>query len=285
MTEPIEPPPTSPAPLPLSVVLLGHSGATELEDSLRAWIEFLRGINRSFEVILSADAGLAFRENEPERNRLPDGRVVIPPDQYEILGRIMELKQFPEVKTVVPPPGQVWGLGAALRTGLAEAKHPLIFFTLADKQYQPGDLPSFLEEINQVHLVSGFRLGGRIPWWLNLGGFFYRLFCQVVFGLPVEGSPLLAGLGRAATATSCTLVIWNPFSRSGVCVLPVSPGSAGPNSHSVARIVCTLGIPGQGELHRAQRCGAFREVHADADAAEGGGRFVFSRGMAGLPSS
>lgn len=153
MTDILEPKPTVPTNSPLSVVLLAQSVGTELEQAVNVWLEFLRGLKRPFEVILVADPSLSFHVHDPA-----------------------------EIKIVHPSTA---GLGAALRTGLAETKHPLIFFTLADKQYQPGDLPSFLEEINQVHLVSGIRMG-EVPGWLELGGIFYRLFCQVAFGLPVE---------------------------------------------------------------------------------------------------
>ncbi len=144
-------------PAPLSVVLVAHTEGPELEEVVNAWLEFLRGLNRPLEVILAIEAAYPTNESHPERSA--------------------------EIQVVHPSTA---GLGAALRAGLAQAKHPLIFFTLADRQYQPGDLSAFLEEINQVQLVSGFRMGPRVPWWLALGGMLYRVFNQVVFGLPVE---------------------------------------------------------------------------------------------------
>jgi glycosyltransferase involved in cell wall biosynthesis len=49
------------------------------------------------------------------------------------------------------------GPGAALRTGLAAARHPLLFTLPADGAYQPAALAAMLPLIDEVDIVCGFR--------------------------------------------------------------------------------------------------------------------------------
>jgi hypothetical protein len=81
------------------------------------------------------------------------------------------------------------GQGAALRTALAAAAKPLLFYTTADRQYQPSDLPRLLAEIDKVHIVSGFRLWQPVPTALRWLGRLWRLFLRVLLGLSAEPLP------------------------------------------------------------------------------------------------
>ncbi len=49
------------------------------------------------------------------------------------------------------------GYGAALRTGLAAARHPLVCTLPADGSYAPADLPKLLEWIDKADAVIGVR--------------------------------------------------------------------------------------------------------------------------------
>jgi glycosyltransferase involved in cell wall biosynthesis len=81
------------------------------------------------------------------------------------------------------------GYGAALRRGLASARHPLLAWVPADAQYQPADLKLLLDHIDRNHLVAGYRVWQRVPWPLRLLGFFWRLFTRIVFDYRLERSP------------------------------------------------------------------------------------------------
>lgn len=53
--------------------------------------------------------------------------------------------------------GRSIGYGAAIRTGFAQAAFPLLFFTDADGQYDPGDFPLALDALRAADIVVGYR--------------------------------------------------------------------------------------------------------------------------------
>lgn len=72
------------------------------------------------------------------------------------------------------------GLGVALRVGLSAAALPLVACAPCDPRYQPRDLQRLFEQIDQVHLVSAFRAGRRVPWPLRALGGALRLTTRLV---------------------------------------------------------------------------------------------------------
>jgi glycosyltransferase involved in cell wall biosynthesis len=165
-----EPPILPPiADQPLSVVLTAYNDAAQLEDVLDAWARTLDGLNRPYEILLvddgSADGTAAKAESLVAK--------------YPAL-RVLRLEK----------PA---GIGAALRTGIGQARHPLLFYTTADRQYQPADLAALLGEIDKVHLASGYRRWQPVPIALRILGGIYRIAARIVFDLaPV---PLPGWLG------------------------------------------------------------------------------------------
>ncbi len=101
------------------------------------------------------------------------------------------------------------GVGAALRDGLAQAKHPLICYAPCQADYKPEFLGLLLDrrfrsadqlvdtapslEIDHVHLMSGYRAGDPVPWWLRLIGRVWRLL--VLIALSHSTPPLPGWLG------------------------------------------------------------------------------------------
>jgi glycosyltransferase involved in cell wall biosynthesis len=143
---------------PLSVLLLADSDRPELESGLRDWLKFLDELGHEHEVLLVDDAAA-------DRTA-------------EMAGR------FPGVRFLRDPLRR--GTGAALRLGLREARHPLLFHAPCDGQFRPADLRLLLEEIDKVHLVSGYRVGRSVPLWMRCLGLLWRLLLRVVFGMSVE---------------------------------------------------------------------------------------------------
>src|SRR5262245_9430984 len=134
-------PPLSPtAAQPLSVVLLAHNQADHLETVLAGWVTFLNGLDRDYEVIVVDDGSTDGSGDRAEKLASSYRRV-------EVLRH-----------------AATQGEGAALRTALAVARHPLLFYTLCDPHYQPADLGKLLRkradpskpdlELDHVHILS-----------------------------------------------------------------------------------------------------------------------------------
>jgi hypothetical protein len=163
--------PTEPSDLPaiagepLSVILLAYQSAAWLPEVLGGWVAELTALRRDHEIILVDDGST---DSTPGlatflAGRLPRTRVLCHADHR--------------------------GLGAALRTGLAAARYPLVFYTTCDRQYQPADFQRLLRRIDQVHVVSGFRLFAPVPLWLRGLGLLHRGLLRVVCGQGPERLP------------------------------------------------------------------------------------------------
>ncbi|HWG44682.1 MAG TPA: glycosyltransferase [Gemmataceae bacterium] len=152
---------------PISVVLLAHNQTNHLETILAAWVTFLNGLDREYEVIVVNDADT-------------DGIATLADKLASSYQRVRFLRQTTEQ-----------GEGTALRTALAAARHPLLFYTLCDPHYQPADLGKLLHkradprkpdlEIDHVHLMTGSRGGQPLPWPWRIMGLFWRICCRVLF--------------------------------------------------------------------------------------------------------
>jgi glycosyltransferase involved in cell wall biosynthesis len=150
---------------PISAVLLAHNEEPHLDAVVTEWTAALDELQRDYELILvddgSTDRTAALAEELAAR--LPRLRVLRHPEHR--------------------------GRGAALRTALVEATRPLLFYTTADRQYQPADLRRLLAEIDKVHLVSGFRLWRPVPPLMRWAGRAWRLLVRVVLGLGLDPLP------------------------------------------------------------------------------------------------
>ncbi|MFO0881708.1 MAG: hypothetical protein U0840_30790 [Gemmataceae bacterium] len=107
--------------------------------------------------------------------------------------------------TVVAHPD---GIGAALREGLAGARHPLVCYAPLDASYPPEFLGLLLArqmtgeeappgpEIDHVHIMSGFRAGRPVPLPLRLLGALWRGLLVVVLSYAPPRLPGWLGLRR-----------------------------------------------------------------------------------------
>ncbi len=107
------------------------------------------------------------------------------------------------------------GYGAGLRTALAAAIHPLIFYTACDYPYPPADIGKLLDVIDDADLVTGSRTD-PVPGWLRCLDRLHRLFARVIFGVSLEPRP--GWLGRRAWRSAVRLRLlfglrlWDPMS-------------------------------------------------------------------------
>ncbi len=97
------------------------------------------------------------------------------------------VKRFPAVKLLCQP--KQAGPGAALRTGLAAARHRLLLYAPCDRQYSPTDVRLLLAEIDKVHLASGYRKWQSVPLPLRVLGAVWRCLLRVLLSIPQQAVP------------------------------------------------------------------------------------------------
>src|SRR6266540_382023 len=104
---------------PLSLVLLAHNAEPHLEEAVAGWVAYLGGHGREREVVLGREFEIILVDDgsSDRTAALAEG----------VVGRVLRHETQR-------------GLGAALRTGLAAARHPLVACCPCDRQFQPQDL-------------------------------------------------------------------------------------------------------------------------------------------------
>lgn len=115
---------------PLSVVVTVPSAAGPVEPIIDALSNQLKRQGQDFEVLLCSEGGA---EHTPAASE----------------------ERNPVLRITPERPGH----GAALKAGLAAARHPLVFTFPATGEYDPADLPQFLDRIDRCDLVCGCRRG------------------------------------------------------------------------------------------------------------------------------
>jgi len=154
---------------PLSLVLVACNAAADIESVVAAWNVQLDTLGRATEIIVVDDGST---------------------DETSALASKLAA-QNKRVRFIHHPTRL--GFGDALKSGFAAAKHPLLAYTTCDRQYQPADLKLFLDQIDKVDLVTGYRQWLSVPGGLRTLGWIYRLAIRVLFGVPLD--PLPSWLG------------------------------------------------------------------------------------------
>jgi len=78
------------------------------------------------------------------------------------------------------------GYGAALRTGFASARLPLVFYTDADGQFVAGEIERLLERIGEADIVTGYRADRQDPWQRKFFSWGFKKFISFLFGVRVR---------------------------------------------------------------------------------------------------
>lgn len=90
----------------------------------------------------------------------------------------------PRVRVVRHPANR--GYGAALRSGLREARGQLVFFSDADLQFDLAQLADLLGHAERFDVVVGFRAPRRDPWGRRVLAWGWNTLVRVIFDLPVR---------------------------------------------------------------------------------------------------
>jgi len=162
---------SKPAPEALTLLLPVCNQSAALERALPAWMNWLAQSGREHELIViddgCTDTSAAFLDQS--RIRYPTMRV---------------LKH-----------DSALGYGAGLRTGLSEARFPLLAYTGLDAGYAPADLGPLLKRLEdadpetrqRLDLVNGYRAGRAYPRWRRITGRAFRIMQRVTLSLhPVQ---------------------------------------------------------------------------------------------------
>ena len=186
-------PPLPPiASQPLTAGLLARDDAAHVEELASAWARHLDGMGREYQLIVVDDGSGDGTAAKGEAVR----------------------EQFPRLEILRHESPR--GVGAALRTALAAARCPLLFYTLCDPRYRPDDLPRLLAAIDPVHLVSGYRAGRPVPVAWRVFGWLARLLCRVVFGAAPSRLPGWLG-ARGHAAGLLARVLFGVRNRDVLC--------------------------------------------------------------------
>jgi glycosyltransferase involved in cell wall biosynthesis len=172
--EPSQLPPIAAAPI--SVVLPAHNAESSLDQVVNDWLAYLDGLQREYEILL-----------------IDDGSTDGTGKRAEALAA-----SRPRVRVLGHPTRQ--GVGAAVRTALAAATHPLLCTVSCDPQYQAADLRLMLDVIDHVDLVSGYRPWEPSPGSLRRLGLAYRWLIHTVFGVYAPPKGLPAAVARRLLA-------------------------------------------------------------------------------------
>jgi len=78
------------------------------------------------------------------------------------------------------------GYGAALRSGIAAARHDYIFFTDGDGQFDLRELPGFVAHLQAADLVIGYRINRQDNLVRRLNGFLWNMLIRVLFRISVR---------------------------------------------------------------------------------------------------
>src|SRR5438128_2845320 len=101
---------------PLSIILTSPRADAERDEALADWVTYLNGLGQEYEILLVNES--ADRPAEEEAAKY---------------ARVQALAPYGRA-----------GFGAALRVGVENARHPLLFYARCDKRYKPADLKQLL---------------------------------------------------------------------------------------------------------------------------------------------
>lgn len=120
--------------LQISVFFPAYNEIQNIENTVMVALQTLKKITNKFELIVVDDGS-----NDGTKTKV---------------GNLM--KKYKEIKLVRH--AKNLGYGAALKTGMAACRYPLICFTDSDGQFDFSEISKFLEKIKEADLVLGFRI-------------------------------------------------------------------------------------------------------------------------------
>lgn len=78
------------------------------------------------------------------------------------------------------------GMGAAIKTGISNANCNLIFTACSDNQFDMSELKKFMEEIDNVDFIIGYRVNRHQSFYRSFNTKLYHILISFLFGLRVK---------------------------------------------------------------------------------------------------
>lgn len=78
------------------------------------------------------------------------------------------------------------GYGVSLKDGFLAARLPLVFYTDADSQFDPREIPKLIDLIDRHEIVIGYRADLPRPWLRKVFSWGFRKLIGAVFGVHVR---------------------------------------------------------------------------------------------------
>lgn len=154
----------------ISVFLAVFNQENSVESSVVAWRDFLETLARDYEILLVDDSS--------------DDRSLAKAEA--LASTTPRLRVFHHTSRT--------GYGGAMRTALAHARYPLFAFTTCDVRYRAQELAKFIQWMNRVDLVTGYRVTGRGTHPLDWAERGYWLLNRIFFAVRLRDLPCLFGL-------------------------------------------------------------------------------------------
>ena len=160
--------------------------ARTIERALSSWSDTLSGLGRPYEILVVNDGSTDGTRNVFESSA----------------GRKGLLERIPNLQLLEHSERQ--GFGAALKTGLAASRQPLIFYTGCDYPYNPADLKTLLPHLDEIEPFTGqkvvaavgYRAAVPLTGWRKVRERVWRILMKIVFSMDLPPSP--GWLGKRA---------------------------------------------------------------------------------------
>jgi glycosyltransferase involved in cell wall biosynthesis len=147
----------------VSVVLPAYNEEENIESVVGQALEVLPEVADLFEVIVVNDGST---------------------DATAEIARALVTEHHPRVRLVSHLGNE--GYGAALRTGFSRARHDLIFYTDADRQFDMSEIRWFLPLTSEYDVVVGFRVYRYDPAFRSVVSWVYNRIVRILFRVPIR---------------------------------------------------------------------------------------------------
>ncbi len=128
----------------------------------------------------------------------------------------------PRIRSIRHPSNR--GYGAALRSGLREARGDLIFFSDADLQFDLAELEKLLAHTDDFDIVAGYRSPRRDPWPRRLLALAWGWLVRLLFDLRVRDIDCAFKVFRRSTIEQIPIASLGAFVNTEILVRAAASG-------------------------------------------------------------